>query len=63
MQTVTIDFDEYVRLLDAELFLSMLEVNGVDNWEWHDEALDDYLTAIDTHPILMHTTFSERICG
>lgn len=54
METVTISFDEYVTLLRADLYLTALEINGVDNWDWYDEATENFYNMIDTHPILSH---------
>ncbi len=35
--------EELDRLYDDELFLDALNSNGVDNWEWYDEAVEDYV--------------------
>jgi hypothetical protein len=32
--------EEYYRLKCAELKLGMLEVGGVDNWDWYGESLN-----------------------
>lgn len=40
---VTIPKQEYLELQDARDKLQLLESAGVDNWEFYDEALDDYL--------------------
>lgn len=37
-----VDSDEYEELLDDSLFLNCLRNNGVDNWDWYDEAVLDY---------------------
>ena len=29
-------------VIDNSIFLEALESNGVDNWEWYDEAVADY---------------------
>ena len=34
--------DDYEELLDDSLFLNCLQNNGVDNWEWYDEAVTEY---------------------
>ncbi|MGN0992832.1 MAG: hypothetical protein ACI4PE_02810 [Bacilli bacterium] len=37
------DIEKYLNELeDDSLFLNALEYNGVDNWEWYDDAVDDY---------------------
>ena len=33
---------DYEDLLDDQLFLNCLESSGVDNWEWYDEAMNEY---------------------
>jgi hypothetical protein len=40
MSNQTIPTAEYVRLLRAELKLSMLEAGGVDNWSGYGESLN-----------------------
>jgi hypothetical protein len=35
-----INKEEYYRLKCAELKLGMLEVGGVDNWDWYGESLN-----------------------
>jgi len=37
-----VDSDEYEELLDDSLFLNCLRNNGVDNWDWYDEAVAEY---------------------
>ena len=37
-----VDSDEYEELLDDSLFLNCLRNNGVDNWDWYDEAVTEY---------------------
>ena len=37
-----VDSEEYEELCDDYLFLNCLRNNGVDNWEWYDEAVADY---------------------
>lgn len=32
--------EEYYRLKKAELELNLLEIGGVDNWEWYGESLN-----------------------
>lgn len=41
-ETVTISKDEYETLKRDQLFLHCLESNGVDNWDWYDEAVREY---------------------
>jgi len=41
-EEVTISKKRYVDLLKRELMLNCLENGGIDNWEWHDEAVIDY---------------------
>jgi hypothetical protein len=41
-ETVTISKAEYERLQRREWKLECLEMNGVDNWEWYDEAMKEY---------------------
>lgn len=42
IETVTISKEEYEQLLDDSLFLNCLRNNGVDNWDWYDEAVEEY---------------------
>lgn len=37
-----VESDEYEELLDDSLFLNCLQNNGVDNWDWYDEAVAEY---------------------
>lgn len=37
-----VESDEYEELLDDSLFLNCLQNNGVDNWEWYSEAVEEY---------------------
>ena len=37
-----VDSDEYEELLDDSLFLNCLQNNGVDNWDWYSEAVEEY---------------------
>lgn len=37
--TVTISYNEYERLLNAEAFLEALEEAGVDNWEGYAKVI------------------------
>lgn len=34
--------DDYEELLDDSLFLNCLRNSGVDNWDWYDEAVEEY---------------------
>ena len=38
-QTITIPFKEYMALKLAELELECLDEGGVDNWDWHGDAM------------------------
>jgi hypothetical protein len=42
METVTIDKDVYDELVSDQRFLECLRSNGVDNWDWYDEACREY---------------------
>jgi hypothetical protein len=37
-----VDSEEYEELLDDSLFLNCLQNNGVDNWDWYSEAVEEY---------------------
>lgn len=37
-----VESNEYEELLDDSLFLNCLQNNGVDNWDWYDEAVEEY---------------------
>lgn len=41
-ETITITCKEYRQLRNDSLFLSILQDYGVDNWEWYDDAVDEY---------------------
>lgn len=41
-ENVTITQERYMQLMKAELMLQCLESGGVDDWQWHDEAVIDY---------------------
>ena len=41
-ETITITKAEYDRPRKSELFLDCLSAAGVDNWEWYDEAVQEY---------------------
>ena len=45
--TITITREEYHGLKNNSLLLSILQDYGVDNWEWYDDALDEYKKYID----------------
>lgn len=38
-QQVAISKTEYMHLKKASIILEYLEANGVDNWEWYDDAM------------------------
>lgn len=40
--SIKISTDRYKQLLDSENRLIALESNGVDNWEFYEEALKEY---------------------
>ena len=40
---VTIDKHNFADLLISEYKLSLLEADGVDNWDWYDASLEDSL--------------------
>ena len=40
--TLIVSKNIYNGLLKASLKLRALEQNGVDNWEWYGEAMQDY---------------------
>ena len=33
---------EYKDLINSQLFLDCLESSGVDNWQWYEEARNEY---------------------
>ena len=37
-----VDAEEYEELCDDHLFLNCLRNNGVDNWDWYSEAVEEY---------------------
>jgi hypothetical protein len=39
---ITISTEEYERLLKRDEILTALEAGGVDNWEWYDDAIEEY---------------------
>ena len=39
-ETITISLKEYKSLKKAEVFLGILEENGIDNWGGYDESVD-----------------------
>ena len=41
--TITISMQEYIDLRRAYKKLTALEDGGVDNWEWYDEAMENYV--------------------
>lgn len=44
---VSLSKDEYDELLDAADRYYALRNGGVDNWEWYDNAMEDYFDAKD----------------
>lgn len=43
LETVTITKDEYAELLLRDKKLTILEIDGVDNWEWYLEGQSDFI--------------------
>ncbi len=41
-ERITIDFEEYVKLIEAQKELEALKVAGVDSWEGYQEAMNIY---------------------
>lgn len=41
-ETITISKKLYDQLMDDSLFLNCLQNAGVDNWDWYDEAVEEY---------------------
>ncbi len=39
INTVTILMKEYIELKSCEAIVDALYKHGVDNWEWHDDAI------------------------
>ena len=39
---VTMNLDDYGELFDSDLFLSILESHGVDNWCGYDDAKHEF---------------------
>lgn len=39
---VTMSVSDYENLLRSQAFENALRNNGVDNWDWYDEAMDSY---------------------
>ena len=37
-----VESDEFEELCDDFLFLNCLRNNGVDNWDWYSEAVEEY---------------------
>jgi len=37
---IKIKLEEYIRLVKAEATLELLEIGGVDNWEYYGDALN-----------------------
>ena len=42
VETVTITMSEYLNLLDRDYMLTCLENGGVDNWDFYENALEEY---------------------
>jgi hypothetical protein len=40
MKDITISADEYLRLKCSDARLMLLEIGGVDNWEWYGDSLN-----------------------
>ncbi len=41
-EMVTITKERFDDLIDSERMLICLQNAGVDNWEWYDEAMEEY---------------------
>lgn len=39
---VTIAYTLYTKLMNDSAFLQVLHNNGVDNWEWYGDALEEF---------------------
>lgn len=39
---VTLSKKEYDELVEDSMFLEALRMNGVDNWDWYDEAVKTF---------------------
>lgn len=40
---VKIDEREYLELVEQSIYLQALEAEGVDNWTWYGEAIQNYI--------------------
>lgn len=43
METVTITKSEYDQLRSDSATLAALRAGGVENWEWYEDALENFL--------------------
>lgn len=41
-EMVTLSKKEYDELVEDSMFLEALRMNGVDNWDWYDEAVKTF---------------------
>ena len=48
-EMVTISKKQYQELLKDSLKLQALDMGGVDNWAWYDEAMHDYDALLQEH--------------
>lgn len=39
---ISISEEEYKTLLNDSIFLNCLQMMGVDNWAWYDDAIEQY---------------------
>lgn len=39
---ISISEEEYEALLNDSILLNCLQMMGVDNWAWYDEAIEQY---------------------
>ena len=39
---ISISEEEYKTLLNDSIFLNCLQMMGVDNWVWYDDAIERY---------------------
>jgi len=53
---ISINLKEYYDLKKNSLMLSCLTNAGVDNWEWFDEACNDYETSLQQLEIELDAT-------
>jgi len=47
---IILDREEYHKLKRSQAMLRALEAGGVDNWDWHSEALSEYMKSLKGKP-------------